>query len=285
MRNSPYVSPGYRPETPLEWNFETTSSPLADHHHCDERATTMDIALSIINSTVRSRSPSARNGDNRMATIMTTAVLTATLLVSALGPAGSSSAAADQNGQPALPTRPPAGAAATVTGLTGTGCPADATHTTTETGGGRITTTFDRYTAQVGPQVAATEARKSCQITLGVEVPARYRFSVTQWDLRGTARMEKGATAVEQASLYFAGQVPTAFSSHSLSGPVDGSWQFTEVNDLANLQYSGCGTHADLYVSTALQISGGSSDTAKATSLIAMGPIVVDISSFAWQPC
>jgi hypothetical protein len=75
---------------------------------------------------------------------------------------------------------------------------------------------YDSYVASIGPKVALAEQRKNCQLTLELEYPGGFQYSILSADYRGYANIEKGVTGTLKSTYYFAGKAPQV-SSFSLS--------------------------------------------------------------------
>lgn len=167
--------------------------------------------------------------------------------------------------------------------VNGSGCPAGSFAVAVSPDNTAFTVTYSDYTAQVGPGVSATARRKNCQINLLVNVPGGFTYAISQVDLRGYASLAKGASALEQASYYFMGTSPTGYISHTVSGPMDDNWQFTDAAESASLVYAPCGEQRNLNVNTELRVSGSG-----ASSFITMDSTDGSVSTiyhFAWKKC
>lgn len=69
-----------------------------------------------------------------------------------------------------------------------------------------FTLIFDKYVTSIGPGVAATEARKFCQINLQLHYPGGFQYSVMSAIYRGYANLEAGVTGTQEATYYFSGR-------------------------------------------------------------------------------
>lgn len=88
----------------------------------------------------------------------------------------------------------------------GTGCPDKTVQGLMSDDRTTITLSFDTYTVQSGPNVAATERRKFCQLQLKLKYPSGFQYSIFGADYRGYASLEKGVTGTAQSTYYFSGQ-------------------------------------------------------------------------------
>jgi hypothetical protein len=67
---------------------------------------------------------------------------------------------------------------------------------------------FDRFVASVGPSVEVAEKRKFCTLTVELDFPEGFSFSVADVDFRGFADLGAGIVGTQRASYYFAGFPP-----------------------------------------------------------------------------
>jgi hypothetical protein len=67
---------------------------------------------------------------------------------------------------------------------------------------------FDRFVATVGPSVEVAEKRKFCTLTVELDFPEGFSFSVADVDFRGFADLGAGIVGTQRASYYFAGFPP-----------------------------------------------------------------------------
>ena len=151
-----------------------------------------------------------------------------------------------------------------------------------------FTVTYSEFLAQVGVGSTPTDFRKNCQLNLLVHVPQGFTYAISETDYRGFAHLERGASGQEKANYYFQGDQQTTPVSHPLNGPYDEDWQFTDKNDVAQLVYLPCGETRNFNINTELRVSGGTSDTTKTTSFIAMDSTDGAITTtyhFAWKEC
>lgn len=88
----------------------------------------------------------------------------------------------------------------------GTGCPDKTVQGLLSDDRTTITLSFDQYTVQSGPNIAATERRKFCQLQLKLKYPSGFQYSIFGADYRGYASLESGVSGTAQSTYYFSGQ-------------------------------------------------------------------------------
>lgn len=172
--------------------------------------------------------------------------------------------------------------------VNGSGCPEGSAAVAVSPDNKAFTVTYSEYMAQVGVGAQPTDFRKNCQLALQVEVPSGFTYAVLQADYRGYGFLAKGATAQQMANYYFQGMSPTTKKNYPFKGPMDDSWQNTDVTDIASVIWAPCGELRYLNINTELRVSAGTSDTKTTTSLLTMDSTDGNISTtyhFAWKEC
>jgi hypothetical protein len=172
--------------------------------------------------------------------------------------------------------------------INGSGCPAGTAAVAVAPDNTAFTVTYSDYLAQVGVGARPTDARKNCQLALQVHVPEGFTYAILQADYRGYAYLASGATAVSRANYYFQGSSPTTYQNHPFSGPLDDSWQTTDISELTSVSYAPCGEMRFLNINTELRVNVGTSNPATTTSFMAMDSTdggINTIYHFAWKKC
>ena len=145
----------------------------------------------------------------------------------------------------------------TITGVTygGTGCKAGTAEVSLSPDWAAITIIFDDFKATVGgPGTKPSDHIKNCNLNFKVNYPPGYQYTLYKNDYTGNIRLEKGDTAKQTSSYWFAGFIndkPTFQSTWY--GPFDGQYSFTDT--LASLIYSPCGNSTSLNINTQLVLS------------------------------
>lgn len=185
-------------------------------------------------------------------------------------------------------TPPPDHMTIEVVTVNGSGCPAGTAAVAVSPDNKAFTVTYSQFTAQVGVGALPTDFRKNCQLNLRLNVPQGFTYGIAQADYRGFAHLERGATGMERANYYFQGMSPTAYKSHSYSGPFSDDWQATDITELAAIVYHPCGEQRLFNINTELRVNAGSSDPATTTSFMSMDSTDGSVETtyhFAWKLC
>lgn len=170
--------------------------------------------------------------------------------------------------------------------VNGTGCPIGTAAVAVSPDNTAFTVTYSEYTAEVGPGLAASAARKNCQLNLNVHVPSGFTYAVNQTDYRGFADLAPGATGVERASYYFQGMASGAYIQHTIPSGT-GNWQFSDAVQIASFVWHPCGAQRNLNVNTEVRVVKGTS-AANSSSYVAMDSTDGSINTifhFSWARC
>jgi hypothetical protein len=171
--------------------------------------------------------------------------------------------------------------------VNGSGCPAG-TAVQSSADNTSFFVSYSDYLAAAGVGADPTEFRKNCQLNVLVHVPQGFSFAIAEADFNGFASLAAGASAIERAQYYFAGQSPTAVVTHSFTGPLEDDWHTVDSTDVATLVFSPCGVSRNLNINTELRVSNGTSNPSDVTNWIAMDAMhasVQNIFHFAWKRC
>ncbi|MGY6652787.1 DUF4360 domain-containing protein [Amycolatopsis sp. TRM77291] len=172
--------------------------------------------------------------------------------------------------------------------VNGTGCKPGTAAVSVSPDNTAFTVTYSEYTAQVGVGAKPTDLRKNCQLNLYVHVPQGFTYGIAGTDYRGFASLAAGATGLERANYYFQGNSPTSYVTHSLKGPFEDNWQFTDNIEVGAIVYKPCGEDRNFNINTELRAAVGTSDPKKTTSFVTMDSTDGSIKTtyhFSWKNC
>ncbi|MCD0442398.1 DUF4360 domain-containing protein [Glycomyces sp. A-F 0318] len=185
------------------------------------------------------------------------------------------------------PTETPGGKITVeVATVNGSGCPRGTAEAEVNGDNTAFTVTYDQFLAEAGGGTDVVDSRKNCQLNLVVNIPSGFTYAIARADYRGFGHLERGATGMQQASYYFSGESATTSSSHQLSGPYNGGWQFTDRAAGSELVYQPCGEQRNLNINAELRVSAG--DDPGLSSFMAMDSSrgsIETVFHFAWKRC
>lgn len=123
---------------------------------------------------------------------------------------------------------------------------------------------------QVGVGARPTDARKNCVLSLLVHPPPGFTYAISESDYFGFASMADGATGTLRTGQFFQGESPRPLVSHTLAGPLDGEWRFSDTADPTALRFAPCDAPATLNLQVDLRMAVGTSDPTRTNSLMNM---------------
>jgi hypothetical protein len=133
---------------------------------------------------------------------------------------------------------------------------------------------FSALQVQIGPHTSPVDARRTCQVALGIHVPAGYAYAIDRIQYGGYASLAPGAVFTQRARHYRSGQViDQPFRSHSWTGPMADEWQAVDTFTADELYFPECGTNPNLNAVLGLRLDAGTSNPATETSFAALDSV------------
>jgi hypothetical protein len=87
----------------------------------------------------------------------------------------------------------------------GSGCPAGHAYINVDATGTIFDVAFDEYIVSAGPGSSVSDSRKNCRISINLQFPSGYQFSVIETRFTGYASLSEGQTGTCRAGYTFAG--------------------------------------------------------------------------------
>lgn len=145
----------------------------------------------------------------------------------------------------------------------GTGCPAGSASVTLSPDQSALSILFDSYVAEAGG--GRRVDRKSCNISVPVEVPSGYSVAVFQVDYRGFNSIPYGAQSRFDAEYFWAGARGPRIS-RIFRGPVSDVYTVTDGLLASTMVWTPCGASVNLRVNTSMMaLSNARSEQTLAT--------------------
>jgi len=138
----------------------------------------------------------------------------------------------------------------------GSGCPSNGVQTIINPDATIITLLFNNYTASVGQGISRAEARKNCQVSLDLQYPTGYQYSVADVTIRGYIDIDAGVTATVQSRYYFQGMAGgrDAISKYDINGPFHNSFSKSDGVPVESLVWSPCGAVAAAQINNDIRL-------------------------------
>ncbi|RPA77082.1 hypothetical protein BJ508DRAFT_417294 [Ascobolus immersus RN42] len=141
----------------------------------------------------------------------------------------------------------------------GSGCPQKTADPIISKDGKSITIDYDssKYTAFQHKSSSVADSRKNCQITLKLEFPSGWSYSVAETSYAGHVKLDKGVTATQTINYYFSGETDQVTQFASFQGPVDKDFVVVDTIAYEKNVWSSCSSSTELLnVNSALRVEG-----------------------------
>lgn len=92
-----------------------------------------------------------------------------------------------------------------------------------------FTITYSQFDAEIGPGVDPGRSRKNCSITLNLNVPAGYQYTVGKFNYRGYIAVDPGIRAEMKTLYFFQGNGLQGTYNRTQDGPFDNEFVFQDV--------------------------------------------------------
>jgi hypothetical protein len=168
----------------------------------------------------------------------------------------------------------------------GNGCPQNSVGTYISDDGQVFTLSFDQFAVKQGPTVAKEEGRKFCNITVDLQIPDNWQYTIGQVEYRGYANLDAKVKGEIRAEYRYPGAGGSARPMRAeFTGPVITDYLKSDVLETQSRGWSRCGKeNKGLEIRTEIQVSGDS----KATGLLTVDTVdgsFKQIYGIQWRPC
>ncbi|KAF3194576.1 hypothetical protein TWF225_007103 [Orbilia oligospora] len=137
----------------------------------------------------------------------------------------------------------------------GTGCPRDSAYVNLASDKQSFTAYFSKFTASIEKD-NIRNSRKFCQLSLAVDTPPSWQFTVVETTFTGFASLDPGVVATHISTAYFAGSTEEQSFSIPIRGPTNQYFTFRSTSVVGTGGWSPCGTQALLNIKSDLRLTG-----------------------------
>jgi hypothetical protein len=137
-------------------------------------------------------------------------------------------------------------------GYGGPGCPNGSASVILSPDATAVSILFDQYSVESGGSSGKRLDRKSCNLTIPVNVPQGYSVAIFKVDYRGYNAVPPGGSARFSAEYFWAGQRGPRID-RVFRGPINDSFTLTDQLMATTLVWTPCGDSVSLRVNTAMQ--------------------------------
>ena len=137
----------------------------------------------------------------------------------------------------------------------GSGCPQGSVGQTVNSDKTAFTLIFDEYFVEVGAGVSNQDRRKNCQVTVDLEFPQGWSYSVIGFDYRGYAYLDSKVKGTAKTKYYFQGETQETSYTSGLKGYMDDNYLISDNVEADALVWSPCGKSRALNVGTEIYLN------------------------------
>ncbi len=151
-----------------------------------------------------------------------------------------------------------------------------------------FTLIFDDFIAEAGPNVALEAARKNCQITVDIEFPQGWTYSIAGFDYRGYADLQSNKVeAAIRSNYYFQGSNLDNTLETKFKGPM--SMEDYLIHDqfgVDAISWSPCGDSKPLNISTTVSVDNSKKRShSGAVGVDSLDASFTQVFHLQWQRC
>jgi len=136
----------------------------------------------------------------------------------------------------------------------GTGCPAQSVQGMISADGSVFTATFEKFYALAGPNYSRLDRRKFCNLTVDLNIPKNFSFSILRLNTLGYVDLDEDTSAKSNVMVRFAGdsQDKARSFANDFYGPASEDFFVSSEIPLLNGVWSPCGGGIPMNISTSI---------------------------------
>lgn len=142
----------------------------------------------------------------------------------------------------------------------GSGCPEGTAYVDISPDRQVFTAVFDEFLAIIDPDdpyVSYGDRHKRCDLSLKVNVPAGWQFSIFKADYEGWYDMEQQMTMTQTSTYHFQGNARHSKRSQikTYNAAKSGEFLFTDRIGVSSFEWSACGGPRNMYITSEIRLS------------------------------
>ncbi|RYZ50055.1 MAG: DUF4360 domain-containing protein, partial [Proteobacteria bacterium] len=122
-----------------------------------------------------------------------------------------------------------------------------------------FTMTYSRFVAEIAPWIAPSEARKNCSITLTLNIPAGFQYTVGTFNYRGFMDLAPQVKADFKTIYFFEGVGETGNFTKTEFGPLEKDFVYTDTVGVTSAYlpetWSPCSTERALIINPTISLT------------------------------
>jgi hypothetical protein len=168
--------------------------------------------------------------------------------------------------------------------VNGSGCPQGSVAAAISDDLSSFTLLFSEFIASSGPNVAAPENRKNCQINIDIRYPQGWSYSVATIDYRGFVGIPAGVTAIQRSTYYFSGSTQQSSVQSRWVGPRSEDYLVRNQVPISQIVWSRCGRTERGNVNTQIRLEGDLTKSGQMT-VDSIDGTLKQIYGIQWKRC
>jgi Domain of unknown function (DUF4360) len=146
--------------------------------------------------------------------------------------------------------------------------------------------TFREFDAQVGPGLAPSAGNSFCGVTVSLDYPAGWSYTLVSSTYRGRADLAPGVIGQQTSTYWFLGQTRQAEFNTTLFGPFFGPYTREDLIATSARVWSPCGVVRPLKIDADLSVSNTASPGARGFMNVKFQDISVVVTyGLTWRLC
>ncbi len=152
-----------------------------------------------------------------------------------------------------------------------------------------FTVTFSEFAAQTGPFLSPLEGRRNCSLTLDLDIPAGWQFSIASFNFRGYIGLDEAIVAEHSATYFLQGNPQQLKFASTAKGPYQGEYVYTDNIGIGSTVWSPCGVKRALNINTAINVRNtNKGQFPNASGFIAndsIDGVIKQVYGLTWRQC
>jgi hypothetical protein len=167
----------------------------------------------------------------------------------------------------------------------GTGCVQGSVAGDISTDAKAFTLLFDSYLVEAGPGIPRGNSRKFCQLTVNLQVPQGWSYTIFDVTYAGFANLDAGTSGTERSSYYFEGNPSGGVTlTSTLRGSYNRDYRIKDTLGISALVWSPCGVNRALNIKSAINVTASGNQSALMT-IDSIDGELKHIYGLSWRRC
>ncbi|MFW7379939.1 MAG: DUF4360 domain-containing protein [Oligoflexus sp.] len=149
-----------------------------------------------------------------------------------------------------------------------------------------FTLVFNEFIAEIGQNVAQGKNKTSCRVTLDIQIPNGWSYTLFDTTFRGYTYLDPGVQASINSGYYFqASPNRVARFNHQFNGYFDDNFSITNSIGIHEVVWSRCGRQRALNIDTNVELSNSGTSNSGLFTVDSLDGEFKQIFGIRWQRC